>query len=312
MKILWTRSKPFLRWLILGAVLFFLGKTLTAHWQEVATLQIDPAGFACLTIALGMTLLAHVCAGWVWSWILQSLNQPVTGSWGVEVYLKTNIAKYLPGNLWHFYGRIAAATKADIPVEAATLSILLEPLLMVAAALLITLISLQIGDSRIEQWQPIVGLVIVLASLHPRCLNPAIARLTQLKQKATRPLAGHSKKSPSFPPLRLKHYPWRSLLGELGFLGLRGMGFVFVFLAIQAVSLSQIPTIMGAFAIAWLLGFVTPGLPGGVGVFEAAAIALLRSSFSPGDLISVVALYRLINTLAEAAGAGLVSLSDRR
>jgi uncharacterized membrane protein YbhN (UPF0104 family) len=313
MKILWKRSKPYLRWLILGAVLFFLAKTLTAHWQEVATLQIDPAGFACLTIALGITLLAHVWAGWVWSWILQSLDQSVAGSWGVEVYLKTNIAKYLPGNLWHFYGRIAAATKADISLEAATLSILLEPLLMVAAALLMMLISLpQIGTGGMSQGGSIVGLVVVLASLHPRCLNPVIARLTQLKQKASRPPAGHSTRSPSASPLKLKRYPWQSLLGELGFLGLRGMGFVFVFLAVQPISLSQIPAIMGAFVIAWLLGFVTPGLPGGVGVFEAVAIALLKPSFSPGDLISVVALYRLINTLAEVAGAGLVSFSDRR
>jgi glycosyltransferase 2 family protein len=307
MKTLWTHSKAILRWLILGAVLFFLAKTLTTHWQEVATLRIDPAGFACLTIALGITLLAHVCAGWVWSWILQSLDQPVTGVWGVRVYLKTNIAKYLPGNLWHFYGRISSATKAEIPLEVATLSVLLEPLLMVAAALLITLISLQqIGASHgwVAQWLPIAGLILVLASLHPRCLNPVIARLTRLKQKATR--------SPSAPPLKMKRYPWRSLLGELGFLGLRGIGFVFVFLAIQAVSLSQTSTILGAFAVAWLLGFVTPGLPGGIGVFEAVAIALLRPSFSPGDLISVVALYRLVNTLAEAAGAGLVSLDDWR
>ncbi len=304
MKILWTRSKPFLRWLILGAVLVFLAKTLTTHWQEVADVRIDPAGFACLTIALGITLLAHIWAGWVWSWILQFLGQPVTGVWGAQVYLKTNIAKYLPGNLWHFYGRISSATKADIPLKAATLSILLEPLLMVAAALLIALMSLQqVGQGGMAQGA-IVGLFLVLVSLHPRCLNLAIARLTQLKQKAIQ--------SPPTPPLKIKRYPWRLLLGELGFLGLRGMGFVFVFLAIQVISLSQIPTILGAFSMAWLLGFVTPGLPGGIGVFEVVAIALLRQSFSPGDLISVVALYRLVNTLAEAAGAGLVSLDDRR
>ncbi|KAM3115545.1 lysylphosphatidylglycerol synthase domain-containing protein [Phormidesmis sp. 146-33] len=304
MKIFWTRSKPFLRWLILGAVLFFLAKTLTTHWQEVANLRIDSVGFACLTIALGITLLAHIWAGWVWSWILQSLDQKVTGVWGVQVYLKTNIAKYLPGNLWHFYGRISAATKANIPLKAATLSILLEPLLMVAAALLIALFSLQQIEQDWLRQGSIVGLILVLVSLHPRCLNPAIAHLTRLKQKATH--------SPATSALKLKRYPWRSLLGELGFLGLRGIGFVFVFLAIQVISLNQVPTLLGAFSIAWLLGFITPGLPGGIGVFEAVAIALLQKSFSPGDLISVVALYRLVNTLAEAAGAGLISLDDRR
>jgi len=41
--------------------------------------------------------------------------------------------QYLPGNVWH-YGRISAAVKAGVSGSAATLSVLLEPLLMAAAA----------------------------------------------------------------------------------------------------------------------------------------------------------------------------------
>jgi len=61
---------------------------------------------------------------------LDSLNQPVTSSQFVQIYLQTNIAKYLPGNVWH-YGRISAV-KAGVSGSAATLSVLLEPLLMAA------------------------------------------------------------------------------------------------------------------------------------------------------------------------------------
>ena len=68
---------------------------------------------------------------------------------------------------------------------------------------------------------------------------------------------------------------------------------------------------MGAFSIAWLLGLVVPGAPGGIGVFEAVAIALLGNQLPTGLLISSVALYRLISTLAEALGAGLIWLEDR-
>lgn len=306
MKAAWLRFKPVGRWLILGAVLWFLAKTFQTHWQEVAKIRVDAAGYACLAIALGLTLLAHFCAGWVWSWILQTLNQPVAGVWGAAVYLKTNIAKYLPGNLWHFYGRISAATKAGVPVEAATVSILLEPLLMVAAALLIALVSIrQVGAA--QGWRiqllAIAALLLVLSSLHPRCLNLVVARLGNLKQKSTGSLTSSTP--------RIKRYPWQSLLGEIGFLLLRGVGFAFTFLAIAPVAFDQVPILLGSFAIAWLIGFVTPGLPGGVGVFEATAIALLQQSFSTSTVLSVVALYRLVNTLAEAMGAGLVTLDDR-
>jgi len=70
----------------------------------------------------------------VWTWILYELNQPVSSSQFIQIYLKTNIAKYLPGNVWHYYGRITAAKTAGVSGSAATLSVLLEPLLMAAAA----------------------------------------------------------------------------------------------------------------------------------------------------------------------------------
>jgi uncharacterized membrane protein YbhN (UPF0104 family) len=110
---------------------------------------------------------------------------------------------------------------------------------------------------------------------------------------------------------QVKRYPWRPLLGELGFIGLRGTGFLLTLLALKPVEMSQIPLFLGAFSLAWLLGLVIPGAPGGLGVFEATAIALLQQSFSPGLLIGAIALYRLISILAEAAGAGLAWLDEQ-
>jgi uncharacterized membrane protein YbhN (UPF0104 family) len=43
--------------------------------------------------------------------------------------------------------------------------------------------------------------------------------------------------------------------------------------------------LLGAFSLAWLLGLVVPGAPGGLGVFEATAIALLQQRFSGGLVI---------------------------
>ncbi|NET48768.1 MAG: hypothetical protein F6K09_08590, partial [Merismopedia sp. SIO2A8] len=51
--------------------------------------------------------------------------------------------------------------------------------------------------------------------------------------------------------------------------------------------------------------------PGGIGVFEAVAIALLDEPLSAGVVLSVIAMYRLINTMAEASGAGLAWLTQQ-
>jgi glycosyltransferase 2 family protein len=300
--------KPMLRWVILGGALFFLGSILRQHWQSVVGIRVDGRGWTILAIALGVTLLAHICAGWVWQYLLRKqFRQPVSGTALIQAYLKTTIAKYLPGNVWHYYGRVTAAKNAGASLPAATVSVLLEPLLMAAAALVITL-----GCS--QQLVATYGLPVLLLQglsfgltlgvIHPRVLNPIIRRLAQAKQPGNNPAA---------PIFQIDQYPLVPLVGELGFLGLRGLGFLCTFSALggfNGFSPSQVPLLLGVFSFAWLLGLVVPGAPGGVGVFEATAIALLSSTFAPGILLSVVAVYRLVSVLAEAIGAGLATADE--
>jgi hypothetical protein len=308
MKDLRSRLKPFLRWAILGIALFFLAKVFKENWQTVLAIRIDAAGWSCLAIALGVTLLAHITAGWVWSQILQDFRQPVERLWVIQAYLKTNIAKYLPGNVWHYYGRISAATSAGASLSAASISVLLEPLLMAAAALLVTVLCSQQLAVRYGfpvlalQW---ISLGAILSSVHPSVLNPIIQGLSRLKQQST------STASPKSSLFQLDHYPVLPFLGEFSFLLLRGAGFLLTCRAVSAIAPSQVPILLAAFSLAWLLGLVVPGAPGGIGVFEAVAIALLGSTFSPAMILSATALYRVISILAEAMGAGLAWLDEQ-
>ncbi len=305
MPLIIRRLTPFFRWLILGGTLFFLAKVLKDHWQEVAAIRVTAAGWAYLEIALGLTLFAHISGGWVWSRTLYELKQPVNSIWVMQAYLKTNIAKYLPGNVWHYYGRVNAAKKAGASLKVAALSVLLEPLLMLAAALLVTLlcsqqILAQYGAIALV-WQTST-LFFILAAVHPRCLNPLLQFASKLKQRG--------EEAPT-PDQIIDHYPLVPLLGELGFVLLRASGFLATFLAISAIAPADIPLLISVFSLAWLLGLVVPGAPGGVGVFEATAIALLGKQYSPAILLSVVALYRLVSVLAEIAGAGLAWLDEQ-
>lgn len=301
MKKTWSSVKPYLRWLILGGTLFFLVKALKDNWQNVTAIQVESSAFLKLFLAFSITLIAHIWAGLVWGSILQSFRQPVQYRWVIPIYLKTNIAKYLPGNVWHYYGRILAVTKAGGSLEAATVSVLIEPLLMATAALLVALIASLLGlvntkdiiDFRLQ----ILSLCVVCLAVHPRVLNPALQLLSRFKGNP------NSK-------FQLQYYPLLPLLGELLFLGLRGAGFLFTFSALTIVNTSYIPLLFSAFSIAWVLGLVIP-TPGGLGVFETTAIALLSSYFPTGIILSVVAIFRLISILAEILGAGLGMLIER-
>jgi glycosyltransferase 2 family protein len=294
--------KPYLRWVILGATLFFIGSTFHKNWSEVRHLQITAAGWRWLGLGLLVTLLAHCWTGWVWSWILRALGQPASGVWGMGVYLRTNVAKYLPGNVWHLYGRVVAAKQAGISTTVATLSVLLEPLLMAAAALMI---ALTCGLSQASQWLfQAVCLLLVLAVIHPSLLNPLLKVASRLKGAKGAKQEAKQEASNS-PEAAIDRYPFWPLLGEIGFVGLRALGFLLTVWALQPVSLAQLPLLISAFSLAWVLGLVIPGAPGGIGVFEATAIALLNQQFPTVVLLGSVALYRVISLLAEVGGAGL-------
>ncbi|NRB07140.1 MAG: flippase-like domain-containing protein [Richelia sp.] len=300
-------AKKTLRWLILGGTLFFIIKALKNNWQEVAAIHIDNIGWSILALATGITLMAHIWAGWVWTWVIKELCPSIYAAHFIQVYLKTNIAKYLPGNIWHYYGRIVGARSAGVSLSVATLSVLLEPLLMAAAALIIVILGSQFTrtDSSMILAAQVTGLLITLAAIHPQFLNRILHSLQKAKQKKA------PQDSVSITPVNLKRYPFIPLLGEFGFLGLRSSGFLLTIFALQPLHWQQIPLIIAAFSFSWLLGLVVPGAPGGLGVFEATAIAMLQSHFSMAVIIGAIGMYRLVSTLAEIIAA-ILAWSDER
>jgi glycosyltransferase 2 family protein len=141
----------------------------------------------------------------------------------------------------------------------------------------------------------ILALGAVLIGIHPNILN-----------RVLRQVGGAKRQRLAITQIpQLQRYPLKPLLGELGFVLLRGTGFALTWHSIHSLTLGQLPWLYSSFAIAWLLGLIVPGLPGGIGLFEAVILALLSSQLSPGELIVIVALYRVVNTLAEAIGAAL-------
>jgi glycosyltransferase 2 family protein len=306
--------KSILRWAILGLTIGLVLKSLLDNSAAMA--KLPPAAPVPLAIGLAITLLAHCWSGWVWGWLLGSCGAPQSGLWAMATYLKTNIAKYLPGNIWHFYGRVRACEAKAVSRPIAVLSLVLEPLLMAASALALALARVGSGP-----WMGLqgLGLVAILLGVQPRVLNPVLAKLGRGKLKglarsvaAVEPVESESAPIDAQSQLALTAYPLRGLLGEFGFVVLRSLGFVAIVMAWVPISPSQIVPILSGFSGAWLLGLVVPGAPGGIGVFEATALASLGGILPAPILLAAIVGYRLISTIAELLGAGLGVVILRR
>jgi glycosyltransferase 2 family protein len=321
MKQIFAQIKPYIRWFILGAVWFFLIKTIKDRLTEIVTVRIEAQDWVILATAVVVTIVAHIWSGWVWTWIVAMFKQPLGTKEGIRIYLITNIAKYSPGNIWHFYGRIAAIARKGGSKGEATLSVLLEPLLMAAAALCLGLVTGGLGWLETDVSAPVllflvkivnavdinaqillfllkiailICLVAVFVGIHPFILNRILNRLSRNKNKGETIIVSET--------VKLTSYPLMPFVGEIGFVILRGLGFMLTFMALQSVTWQQIPQLASTFCFSWLLGLIVPGAPGGLGVFEVTAYSLLDNSQFPRE-IAAVGLYRLVSILAEAIAA---------
>lgn len=288
-------------------VLVFLGKNIYAHWQELAGIELTLQGWGLLAIATLVILTAYCWAGYLWWQTLKFLQQNLPLREILPLYLKTNIAKYVPGNIWHYYGRVSAVTSQGGTMTVATISVLLEPLMMAAAAFIIVLLNLPK-----DFWGlALMGLGITLGLLHPLTLNYSLQSLQKLKKRFQQKLPQELKQDlqeglqPETPVM--KTYPTFLLLGEIGFLQLRFLGFCLVLGAIAPFPQEDLQTLFSAFSLAWVAGLVVP-VPGGLGVFETMMLVLLEPHLPSAIILTSVGLLRLVSIIAELIGAGLGSL----
>ena len=101
------------------------------------------------------------------------------------------------------------------------------------------------------------------------------------------------------------------LAGELAFVLVRFSGFACCVLAFNVAPLLPWNQWLSGFALAWTLGLVVPGAPGGLGVFEAALLLRLGGLVPEAPLLAIALSYRLVTSLADLLGGATAELDQR-
>jgi uncharacterized membrane protein YbhN (UPF0104 family) len=294
----------------------FVIAALIGHGRELLRLGLDLQGWLWLVLGLGMSLLSLVVNGLAWGVVLRWLGLPLPWVPLVELFLRTNLRKYLPGGIWHLASRMQALRRGGPPFGAslsaseALLATLLDPLLMAVAALLLV----PFGG-----WQAGLSLLALmpLLLLMPALLAPLLQRLERRRARdlglapepelAVDPALANDGAVGMLRPA-LRGYPLLPLGAELMFVFVRFAGFA---CCVQAFDL-QYPLgwrgWLAGFALAWTAGLVVPGAPGGLGVFEAVLLLRLSASVPEAPLLAVALSYRLVTSLADLLVVALVRL----
>lgn len=277
-------------WLLPLAALLYLGFALSdLDLSEFGSyLNSRVLGVACIVALLygaGLYLLAFA-----WSACLQKCSRnPVSPEAAVQLYAFATFAKYLPGNVFHYAGRQIAAARLGYGQKAPAQATFLEILGHLAAVGVILLALLPFTLSGLaallslagEQLRPWIfaGLLCAVAGIVFLWLSPKAREL--------------------LPALDLRLLSFVGLL-QLSFFAL--VALLGVWLAIPVLNLPQeaMPLMVFVYLASWLIGFVTPGAPGGLGVREACLLAGLGGLADPEAVLAFAALTRGAFLVGEA------------
>jgi uncharacterized membrane protein YbhN (UPF0104 family) len=256
---------------------YYIGTQLWGYRETLAswtptTGSIVAVGFAIITYALANYLLAAA-----WIWLLRVCGETAI-DWNslCRVYGQSQIAKYIPGNIAHIAGRHTMGRLVGVSHSRLAIAALYEIIGLVSAALIITLIG---GSGVLDQfasmsWSFYLLPIILFAYL-------STPWLLQRFRPSTAPVSALS----MLPPII--YYTLFFLVS----------GFALVLIGIYTDSFtlgSNTLIILSAFAIAWSVGFLTPGAPSGIGVREAILILLLSPFASEANALILALLFRLV------------------
>jgi uncharacterized membrane protein YbhN (UPF0104 family) len=185
-------------------------------------------------------------------------------------YTKTQIAKYVPGNVVHLVSRHMYLKNFGLDHRPLASGSLLElASLPLAAVIAICLVMSLIDDTRLGPWE--------MGALAPPFFI-AVVGVSALAIWRTQ---------------RSWHLPAVIVVCRgVGFMVCQGIIFAVV---LYIVSGSFVALAIPAAIFAWLVGFLTPGAPGGIAVREALLVSLL-THITADDTILIAALILRITT----------------
>lgn len=297
-----------LGWLALG---LSVGYLISVGLDHLATVRGELRWTASTTVGLGAAVALYsvvlVLGGLAWAHLLRGAGYEVSWQTALLIVLRSNVAKYLPGNVGQFAGRVVLAHRVGVPTATVLGTLTFEAVLTVVAAVLFAAIC---APQSLRSW-------LAVSNRSEGLLAISLAGVVLLLGIAVS-LAWYSSKSQDLASGGAKTVRQVALARILASLALYIVGFAFlgaaaVALARGALPLSQVPywPLAGSFAAAWVAGFVTPGAPGGVGVREAILVATLDPVIGGAEALALALLLRLATVLGDGL-AFILSAAWRR
>ena len=262
--------KQISRWIggSLGLIgLAFFAFKLNQYSDQIAFKQFGLGSWILLLILIIAYGFSGIFLALAWHNLLQYFGVQVYQRWAIWAYGLSQLAKYMPGNIFHLAGRQAIGVGSGVANWPLLKSTLWELGTIAITGSLFSILILPLIIPSLHDYFTILFFFTVLSAvllISSRIFSALVA--------------------------------WAITKYAL-FLTLSSLVFIVVLTLVSTPNNDfwlNMPTICGAYVIAWLAGLVTPGAPAGVGIREVVMYALLHTLVSQSDLITAIVLARVV------------------
>ncbi|QFT60814.1 hypothetical protein FIU94_18420 (plasmid) [Sulfitobacter sp. THAF37] len=262
---------------------------------------LDPSSvtlWAGVSLALCCYVISQFAAAEAWHRILLFWQVTIAPRRARSQPLVSQIGKYIPGNVAHLFGRLVIGRRDGLTTGVLAASMVFEIGFTLAAGFAVTAALLLVLPDTLP----------VLAQEFPRVgtwLNPPLIAGALIVAGAL----GAAVLKRRLRKLDIPHPGLRQLLGPFAFhvttFPMLGLSLWATALAVSPDAAPGLVTCILVFAFAWVLGFVMPGAPGGIGVRDSIIVLGLAASVGEGSGLAIALLHRALSVLGDVAVFGL-------
>lgn len=294
-----ARARRVIQAVVTVLILAFFALALYDLWPKLAAYnwQLEPGWLA---VAFVILVVRGPLPVWGWWLILRKLGYGVSFRKSTRIVYYSALAAYLPGSMWHYVGRVYLAEKEGVPRLRGVISIAIESVLILVAALAVAGLSLAAWPEP-PLWAAALALVLLVGVIwRPDLFFKLVDWGLQRIGRKTLGVQLSSK----------------DVLEILVPFVLNWISFGLIFFALLAALYPQlpllyIPAVSGIFTAAWVGGYLAIVVPQGLGVREFIIVTLLAVLGVPAPVATAAALLARLWSILGAGVWGAISAGLR-
>jgi glycosyltransferase 2 family protein len=285
--------------------LLFLFIRLFQHFYDIPRLAWGMSGFFSFSLIVTAVCVNVALGAYAWARLLLGGRVFLPFGNAFIIFGQAQVGKYLPGNVLQYVGRVALGRSYGVNWEEAVVSMGIELLLVMTTGSLWGLFGLLLHPNsipwlmgKVEGRPPLIYgflfLLIILLAVTLAFIKPVRTWLYQRRAY-----------------LHPRRIAGAMLLYSVQFF-LFGLLISLLYRALWPGG-APVPwfDFVWGFALAWVVGFVVPGAPGGLGIREVCFVGLFSPGMGEGLAISLAMVLRLVTITGDFLSFGIAYLMAR-